>query len=98
MATSSIAIALFLSSYSSSQAANYTFLKPRIYSEVQNVTAQEIEVYDLGVSAKDLREDLGVDPTFGDSLIEQGFNPSQIQKIFTSALLKNDYEKMPLSE
>lgn len=68
MATSSVAIALFLSSYT------------------------------LGQSARDYREDLGIDPTFSISLVGQGFSPAQIQKIFTSASLKKDYNKLPLSE
>jgi hypothetical protein len=67
MATGSIAVALFLSSY-------------------------------VGVSARNFREELGMDPTFTASLVDQGFGPSQIQKIFTSASLKNDYGKMPLSD
>lgn len=52
----------------------------------------------LGVSSKDFREDLGIDPTFTESLVSQGFSPSQIQKIFASASPRNDYDKMPLSE
>ena len=68
------------------------------YIPTQNVTILESETNDLGVSAGDYREDLGIDPTFGDSLVQQGFNPAQIQKIFTSASLKNDYSKLPLSE
>jgi hypothetical protein len=70
MATGSIAVALFLSSYSSTGAAK----------------------------AGDFREELGIDPTFSVSLTEQGFSPSQIQKIFTSASLKKDYSRLPLSE
>jgi hypothetical protein len=98
MATGSIAVALFLSSYSSSSAARYSFSKPRIFAQEQSVLVSDTEQEYLGVPAGDFREDLGIDPTFGDSLVQQGFSPSQIQKIFTSASLKVDYGKMPLSE
>ena len=97
MATSSIAIALFLSSYASSQAANYTLLRPRI-EEAQSVSVPEVVTNDLSVPAGDFREELGIDPLFSESLVEQGFSPAQIQKIFTSASLKDDYEKLPLGE
>lgn len=52
----------------------------------------------FGVSSRDFREDLDIDPTFGVSLTQQGFSPSQIQKIFTSASSKKNYNKLPLSE
>jgi hypothetical protein len=96
--TSSIAVALFLSSYGTSQAAKYTLSRSRLYEETRSLSVPEqIRDY-LSVDARDYREDLGIDPTFEDSLIEQGFNRSQIQKIFTTASLKRDFEKMPLSE
>lgn len=98
VATSSIAVALFLGSYGSIQAANNAFYRPRLYSQTQGAPSTEIEGHGFGVSASDFKEDLGLDPTFTQSLIEQGFNPSQIQKIFASASLKNDYEKLPLEE
>ena len=50
------------------------------------------------VSAGDFREELGVDPVLTRSLVQQGFNPSQIQKIFTGAPLKKNYNKPPLDE
>ncbi len=89
MATSSIAVALFLSSYSSSQAANYSFLRPKLYSYTQNITVPEYDFDDLGINAGSSREELGIDPTFQDSLVKQGFNSSQIQKIFTTASLNH---------
>jgi hypothetical protein len=98
IATSSIAVALFLSSYASGQAADYSFLKPNTYLEAQSAANPEVGTDNLGISARDYREELGVDPTFMNSLVDQGFNPSQIQKIFTSASLKTDYNKLPLSE
>ena len=98
MVTSSIAVALFISSYSTSQAASYAFLKPRMSVYDQNIVIPEVESDDLSVSATDFREDLGLDPSFESALVEQGFNPSQIQKIFTSASIKNDYGKQPLGE
>lgn len=98
MATSSIAVALFLSSYATSQAASYPLIRPRIYAETQNLTVLEPESEDLAIQAGDFREELGLDPTFGDSLVKQGFSPSQIQNIFTSASLKNDYDRLPLEE
>lgn len=98
IATSSIAVALFLSSYAVGHAASYSFLKPRIYLEAQSVSVPEIAIDNLGISARDSREELGIDPAFMDSLVDQGFSPSQIQKIFTSASLKKDYNKLPLGE
>ena len=98
MATSSIAVALFLSSYSSTQAANFVFSKPRTYSLTQSSSQVEVESEYAGVSAADFREELGMDPTFTQSLVDQGFSSAQIQKIFASASLKNDFEKIPLSE
>ena len=98
IATSSIAVALFLSSYSSTQAANYSFLKPRIYLEAQSIAVPEIATDNLGIAAGDSREELGLDPAFTDSLVAQGFSPAQIQKIFTSASLKKDYSRLPLGE
>lgn len=100
IATSSIAVALFLSSFISSQAANYPFQRGRISLEAQDWAISDDESSEeyLGVSAEDCRETLGVDPVFTDSLIQQGFSPSQIQKVFTSAPLENDYNKLPLEE
>lgn len=98
MATSSIAVALFLSSYATSQAANYTLIKPRLYAQSENVSYVEVEPEGVSVSAADYKEDLGIDPTFTESLVTQGFSPAQIQNIFASASLKLDYNKMPLSE
>ena len=101
VATSSIAVALFLSSYATTQAATYVFprSKPGIYSEVSDSSFIEPEqTEDIGVIAGDSREELRIDPTFTYSLISQGFNPAQIQKIFSSASLKKDYDKLPLGE
>lgn len=98
IATSSIAVALFLSSFISSQAAAYSFPRPRVYSDTQNVEVSDAEPDYAGVSAGDFREELGIDPVFLDSLVRQGFNSSQIQKIFTSAPIKKDHNKLPLSE
>jgi hypothetical protein len=96
--TSSIAVALFLGSYSSVASANYDLSSPSIYLQAPDVSVIGAEQEDVGVSAGDFREDLGIDPTFSVSLASQGFSPSQIQKIFTSASLKRDYNKMPLGE
>ncbi len=98
MATGSIAVALFLSSYGGVYAANYPLPKPKTYLQDLSFASKEMGEESVGVSAVDFREELGMDPTFSNDLIEQGFNPSQIQKIFTSATLKKDYDKMPLSE
>lgn len=98
MATGSIAVALFLSSYGGATAADYSLLRPRIFSQTQNVSIVEPESENIGVNAGDFREELGIDPTFSYSLADQGFSPAQIQKIFTSASLKKDYDKMPLDE
>jgi hypothetical protein len=98
MVTSSIAVALFLGSYSSTFAANYDLSRPDIYLQTQDISSVDVERENIGVSAKDFREDLGIDPTFVISLVEQGFSSSQIQKIFTSASLKRDYNKILLGE
>jgi hypothetical protein len=98
MLTSSIAVALFLGSFSSVASANYDLSSPGIYLQAPDVSVVGAEQGGVGVSAGDFREDLGIDPTFSVSLVQQGFNSSQIQKIFTSASLKKDYNKMPLGE
>ena len=98
MLTSTIALALFLSSYSSTLASNYKFSETGLYAQAEDSADIDLEQVGLGVSAMDFREDLGKDPTFSDSLVRQGFSPAQIQKIFTTAEKKNNYEKLPLSE
>lgn len=68
--TGSIAVALFLGSYSGTMAAN----------------------------ARDFKEELRIDPTFNVSLAQQGFSPSQIQKILTSTSPRKGYSRKPLDE